>query len=304
MGEKILLTGGSGLLALNWAIARRDISDVILGIHNRKIQLAGVSIIVCNLESKERLIEIFNFHQPDVVIHTAGYTNVDACQNSPDIAEYINVVLTENVVQACVELDIPLVHISTDQIFSGEQSHLTESATPCPVNVYGKTKAMAEAVVLAQHKDALIIRTNFYGWGTSYRRSFSDFIIKNLRDSCEIDLFDDVLYNPINTAQLVETVHELLSLKASGIYHVVGDECLSKYAFGEKVVRKFDLNFKLVKRCLLANKTGWVRRPLDMSLSNQKVCKLLGKNMGDVNNQLEQLLLQEKSGIASELGCL
>ena len=53
--------------------------------------------------------------------------------------------------------------------------------------------------------NALIIRTNFFGWGTSYRQSFSDFVIDNLRKGNNITLFNDVFYTPI----LIETLVEL-----------------------------------------------------------------------------------------------
>ena len=60
--------------------------------------------------------------------------------------------------------------------------------------MYAATKVQAETRVLENYSKALIIRTNFYGWGTSYRKSFSDYIIESLRKKQLITLFDDVYY--------------------------------------------------------------------------------------------------------------
>jgi dTDP-4-dehydrorhamnose reductase len=82
---------------------------------------------------------------------------------------------------ACKEQSIKLVYISTDHLVSGVKPLVTEEEPVSPMNRYAQTKSEAENRVLAISKENLAIRTNFYGWGTSYRDSFSDFIISNLR---------------------------------------------------------------------------------------------------------------------------
>ena len=80
-----------------------------------------------------------------------------------------------------------------------------------------KTKAESEITVLENHKEALIIRTNFYGWGLSYRKSFSDMIIGELRKGKRIKLFEDVFYTPILIDTLVKIVHSMINLREYGI---------------------------------------------------------------------------------------
>ena len=143
----------------------------------------------------------FDEAQIGIVVHAAGMTSVEECEAKPDLARHINVDLAGNVAKACAKLGLPLIHISTDHLFSGEMPFLAETSPVTPVNVYGRTKAEAELQVLEAHPLALVIRTNFYGWGTSYRRSFSDVIIETLRSGRELNLFKDVFYTPI----LVET---------------------------------------------------------------------------------------------------
>ena len=186
MTKKILFTGGSGLLALGWSVSIRNRFEVVLGLHNRNIILANTSSQFIELGLIDSLISVIEDINPDVVIHTAALTNVEKCEREPELAHYLNVILSVNVAKACQKLHTTLVHISTDHIFSGNFSLHDETAVPSPLNIYAQTKAEAEQKVLDINPTALVIRTNFYGWGTSYRRSFSDLIYYSLTKRKEI----------------------------------------------------------------------------------------------------------------------
>lgn len=301
MKLRILFTGGSSLLALNWALAHRDHYSVILGLHEREIVLAGVQSTRIDLESVDHLLRTFEAAQPQVVIHMAGLTSVEQCEAKPDLAKHVNVQLATNVAQACVKHGLPLVHISTDHLFAGVASLVDETYPVQPINVYGRTKAEAEVRVLEAHPTTMLIRTNFYGWGTSYRHSFSDVIIETLRAGKELTLFQDVFYTPILVETVALAVHDLINLKAAGIFHVVGDERISKHEFGLKLAQEFKLDATLIKPGYITDQVSLVRRPHDMSLSNQKTCKLLGRKLGEVGEHLARLHQQEQNGLAREL---
>jgi dTDP-4-dehydrorhamnose reductase len=301
MPKNILITGGSGLLALNWAVTVRDHCGVVLGLHERAVTLPGVKTQRINLESADAIARTLEASQIDLVIHTAGFTNVEECEAKPDLARHINVTLADNVAKACAETGISLAHISTDHLFSGAESLVDESHPISPQNSYGRTKAEAECQVLETNAKALVVRTNFYGWGSSYRRSFSDTILGVLRSGKEATLFTDVFYTPILIEVLAEAVLDLIQLEASGVYNVVGDERLSKHEFGLKVAETFGLDAALIKSVLMAEQASLVRRPFDMSLSNQRVCKVLGRPLGGVNEQIARLRQQEQNGLAQEL---
>ena len=301
MKRTILITGGSGLLALNWALAIRDRYSVTLGLHERDISLAGIETRRIDLESVDHLVRAFETVQPQIVIHTAGLANVEACEAKPDLAQHINVDLAANVAQACAKLGLSLVYISTDHLFSGEASLVDETYPTAPKNVYGQTKAEAEFRVLEAHAQALVIRTNFYGWGTSYRRSFSDVVIGALRSGNELTLFKDVIYTPNLIETVAHAVHDLVNLKAKGIFHVVGDDRISKYEFGLKIAEEFNLDPSLIKPGFLADQVSLVQRPHEMSLSNQKTCNLLGRKLGGVAEHIARLHRQEQNGLAQEL---
>jgi dTDP-4-dehydrorhamnose reductase len=299
--NRLLMTGGSGLLALNWAYAMRDKYHITLGLHKRKISLTGTQIAQLSLESTDRLSRQFEVLQPQIVIHTAGLTSVEKCQSDPILAQQLNVLLAINIAKVCAIFKVPLVHISTDHLYSGYSALADESILTSPVNVYGRTKAEAELRVLDENPEALVIRTNFYGWGTSYRQSFSDFIICALRKARRLELFDDVFYSPILIETLAKGTHDLMALNAKGVFNIVGSQRLSKFDFGLKLAKEFDLDLGLIKATQITKQSLLVKRPLDMSLSNQKAVSFLGRDFGNINYHLSRLRQQEKNGMAMEL---
>lgn len=179
--SRVLITGGSGLLALNWACCMRASHEVILARHSRKITLDGVSVVSLDLESDATLTKQLEIVRPSLVVHTAGLTSVDLCEQQPAAAMHANAELARNVALATRRLNIKLIHISTDHLFSGSRSRYTETDPPAPLNVYGRTKLQAEQWVTQENPEALLVRTNFFGWGHRYRQSFSDWIICSLR---------------------------------------------------------------------------------------------------------------------------
>jgi dTDP-4-dehydrorhamnose reductase len=152
--------------------------------------------------------------------------------------------------------------------------------------------------------NALIIRTNFYAWGTTYRKSFSDFIIESLRKKEVISLFDDVYYTPILAEKLIETVHELLQKKEKGIFNIVSDDKISKFNFGILIAEEFGLDKSLIHRSNLKDNPNLVRRPADMSLSNKKVKDLLGRNLGTVKQHIAKLHQQETEYLIHQIQLL
>ena len=181
MKNKVLITGGSGLLALNWALTINKNFDVFLGYHKRQFNILNTKSIKLELEIYDELYSQLSNLSPKIIINTAGLTNVESCEKFPKLANKSNITIAKNLAKVSKFLNIKLVHISTDHLFDGKKTYYNEKDQINPLNVYGKTKAIGEKEILKINEDALIIRTNFFGWGTDYRNSFSDFIIQNLQ---------------------------------------------------------------------------------------------------------------------------
>ena len=301
MQKKVLITGGSGLLAINWALSIRDKYEVTLLLHHRKISLQGVNTDIASLNSVDECLSILKKHQPNIVIHTAALTNVEKCESDLALAQEVNVDLAGNIAIACDRQKIKLVHISTDHLFSGEQKFLTERASPTPINNYAKTKLEGERQVKKHCKKALVIRTNFFGWGMEYHKSFSDFIVNKLRNNEAVDLFTDVFFTPILAEELSKKVHQLIDNNCNGIFSVVGSERLSKYEFGIKLANCFELNSGLINKSSINDKIKLVDRPKDMSLSNKKICKVLECEFLSIDEQFQALKQQENNNMTNKV---
>jgi UDP-4-amino-4,6-dideoxy-N-acetyl-beta-L-altrosamine transaminase/dTDP-4-dehydrorhamnose reductase len=286
--KKILFLGGSSLLAHSWCNQLIDKDQVIIGIHNRPTELDGfntVSINFNNLENQLRELDV------ETVINCIGYTNVENCEINPEKANEINVDLPSLVSQVCKSLFIKLVHISTDHLFDGKIKNCNEITKVNPLNVYAKTKHEGEIKVLKINSDALVIRTNFYAFGPTYKKSFSDFIIDNLKLKKNISLFSDVYYSPILVSELAGAIEKLIEKKCSGIYNVVSDQRISKLDFGIKIANEFLLDKNLISSVSINSRNDLVDRPSEMSLSINKLKneKIFIKSIDD---QIKELKIQ------------
>ena len=242
-------------------------------------------ILIIDLPSKKKILE-FN---PDLIINAAGITNVDFCESNKDAAYDINSNFAGEIANISKNLGIKFLHISTDHLFDGLSPYMSEDSVTTPLNIYGSSKALGEEKVLKHNEDALIIRCNFFGWGPSYKPSFSDFIYDNLINNKSINLFDDIFYTPCSTSSLIDASLELVRLDAKGIFNIVGSDRLSKLNFGIKLANTFNLNQNLIKNIPHSSLNHKAKRPSDMSLSNKKLRNLLKYNLGNASKNIDIL---------------
>ena len=300
--KKIFFTGGAGLLSLNWSIYCKDKWDVTLGTFKRKISPDFAKTVSLELsQSAASLINVFSKVSPDVVVNSAALTNLEYCEQNPFDAFNSNVDFASNVASACNQLKIPLVHISTDHLFDGTVANVTEDELPKPLNVYAKTKVDAEIKVFSECKNSIIVRTNFFGLGTSYRSSFTDQIIHELSNGRPYYGFKDVFFTPILVSDLASCIFQLMECGMYGIFNISSDSRLSKYEFAVLVAKIFDLPHSLVRPISISEKQDLVVRPVDMSLSNRKASAVLMREIGSAEDGLRRLLEQSTNNSYKQL---
>lgn len=298
---RVLITGGTGFLAINWACAVRDRWDVVLGTHRHQVAIDGVSSRRLDFETPGAFGRALVDAAPDLVVHTAGLTDVDRCDADPAQARAVNAALAREVASETAARRIRLVHISTDHLFTGDRPLVTEDEPPRPVNEYGRSKRLAEEWVLEAAPGALLVRTNFFGWGHAARRSFTDWIIYTLREGRALSAFDDVFFTPILADRLAASVAALSAGGGSGIYNVCGDERISKYDFALAVARAFDLPAHLIGRASIDGAGLRAPRPRDMSLDSGKMRRFLNRPAVSTGDDLQALAAQERAGRREEL---
>lgn len=274
MKHKILFTGGSGLLSVCWSRYICSEYDVYLALHERSVKIPNTTCLKLDLSSYDSILAAFYEIKPSYVVNSAALTNVEYCEKNFDEAFEVNTELSVNIGKACESLGIKLIHISTDHIFDGLSSFYTELSKPNPINVYGSTKLEAEIGLQEISQNHLIIRTNFFDKGPSYRQSFSDWIIDKLRNNEVIYLFNDVFYTPTHIFYLVKCVHQLIHSEREGIFNVVGPKRLSKFDFGIHMATSMGLDVNLIHSISIDDRSDLISRPRDMSLDNAKVRNL------------------------------
>ena len=286
----LFITGISGLLGLNLALQYRDRFQVSGCYYRSPVSLKGITALPLDIRQHRNTEEMMRAARPDVIVHTAGLTNVEGCESDPNLAHLLNAEAAGRVAKIAASLDARLVHISTDHLFDGTSPWKTEEDVPSPLNAYARTKWLAEQAVMDACPHALMVRTNFYGWGTSVRASFSDWILQSLEQGRELTMFTDVYYTPILISHLGEVIYDLLGRGTEGLFHVAGRERLSKYDFALKVAKVFGYPEAQVSPISVEQFPFTAQRPKDMSLKSKKVEDLLQCPMPTVNENLEELL--------------
>lgn len=285
---KLLILGGTGLLGVNWAIHARKEHEVVVVTNKRHIEIAGAETIQGGGSEVEDINQMVKRSGAQAVVNCAGITNIEYCERNQERAYFVNGEYAGRVGIACANSGTALIHISTDHLFSDGQYFKKEKQRPLPVNIYGASKLAGERLVQLHNPEALILRTSFFGWGTSYRGSFSDHIIRSLRHRKEVRLYQDVGFNPVTCTKLIEVGHILQRKGKSGVVNVAADNRMTKYEFGVHLAKRLGLDESLIRP---ANRdTTAVKRPPELSLSNELLRTVVGERMGTVADQIELLL--------------
>ena len=233
--ERILITGGSGLLGSNIARAAAEGFEVYATYNSHVSQIPGCQFVYLDIADEQQVLSVFEKVNPGLVIHTAGLVNVDYCEEHEDDARVINVDGTENVALAAKEVGAKLVYISTDSVFDGQEGMYTEENVTHPLTVYAKTKLAGEERVQHWLPDSIIVRTAFYGWGLHSRKSLAEWVVDSLREGKRLKMWDDAFFTPILVNNLAEALLTMYRRDLSGIYHVGGRERCSKYVFRQEL---------------------------------------------------------------------
>jgi dTDP-4-dehydrorhamnose reductase len=285
--KKVLLTGATGLLGINFYLINKAFKIKPL-IHKKSIKLKNCDKV--NLLNINKLKMIINNFKPNIILHTAALTNIDKCEKNKSLAHNLNVNVTKNLAEISKLYNSKLVFISTDQLYRKKKHYFSENENTSPLNYYAKTKKKAEEIIKKKLKNYLIIRTNFFGWGTKYRKSFSDIILQNLKKKKTLRLFDDVYFNPVNVVFLCNIIKNLILENKKGVFNVSSNLSISKYEFGLMIAKIFNFNIKLIKPIKLIDKKI-TKRSNFMSLSNKKLIKTLkiSSNELSISKQIKDL---------------
>lgn len=231
--KKLLVTGSNGLLGQK--IIYRALELNVFEIHasargqNRLIGQKGYAYHNLDIGDPENVNEVFELVKPDIVIHTAAMTNVDACETDRDACLRNNVHAVEYIVNACNKHGAHLIHVSTDFVFDGLEGPYDETAKPNPVSYYGWSKAEAERIVIEKSNSWAILRTMLV-YGVVDHASRSNIVLwakGALAKGDQMNVVDDQFRMPTLAEDLAEGCLLAATKHASGIFNISGKDFMS-----------------------------------------------------------------------------
>ena len=298
---RILVTGVSGLLGINLAHETMRAYDIV-GVDRGKLVNAPFRIWKADLLDPGAVDAILNSVCPNWLINCAALADLEACENTPNLARALNTDLPAQMAKACRSRDISFAHISTDAVFDGEKDGFyTEEDSPNPLGVYSQTKLDGERAVLNENKNAIVARVNFYGWSLSGKRSLAEFFHHNLTNNKSMSGFTDVIFCPMFVNHTARILIKMLEKNLSGLYHLVGTQAMSKYQFGVEIARKFSLQEgEISPKSILASSLT-ARRAHNLALSTHKLSTDLGETLPEFSTGLDEFYTQYKQGFPQKI---
>jgi dTDP-4-dehydrorhamnose reductase len=175
----------------------------------------------------------------EAVINTAAFNRVDDSEDKPREAFRLNTFAVRELASICAELDLILVHFSTDYVFDGRKgAPYTEEDPPAPLNTYGVSKLAGEFFARAFLDRSLIIRTSgLFGkagcWGKGY--NFVDAMIRMETSGAPIRVIKDQTISPTHSLELAERTLDLLDRRVSGVFHLTNEGRCSWAEFARRI---------------------------------------------------------------------
>jgi dTDP-4-dehydrorhamnose reductase len=298
--EKILITGGSGLLGSNLAKIASSKYETHAVYRKNRVSIRGVNLLQADLTKKESVYDLKKL-KPDHIINCAALVNIDYCEEHREEAYKENVILAHNIALAAKDIGATLLHISTDSVFDGAKGNYAEKDQTNPINVYGETKLEAEKKVFEAYPRACVIRTNIHGWNKLDKKSLSEWMVDRLSRGMELPGFSDAYFSPIFVNDLARILLELLEKDIRGVIHIAGRESCSKLSFAGKVADVFGYDASLIKSTRLEDAKLKAPRGRNMSLNVSAAEKILGRNLPDACEGLMHMRHALETGYVKEL---
>ncbi|KEK28847.1 dTDP-4-dehydrorhamnose reductase [Shewanella xiamenensis] len=286
----VLLTGAHSQLAK--ALIRTHLNGGLA------FNLHPLTHAALDISDKYSVAEVFAQVKPDWVINCAAYNAVDKAETAVDEAYRVNSHGPELLATECALTGARLVHISSDFVFSGllagvEANALSESVTPSPISVYGKSKLAGEQAVLRiLGERAIVIRTAWL-----YGVDGHNFVKTMLRlmaatpDAQPLTVINDQIGSPTWVDTLALLIWQLMLTGEAGLFHYSGQGQCSWYEFAVEIQQQA-LALKLLKKAVpiiaidslsyaakaLEKGNVLAQRPSYSALNSTKLRDTLGKD--------------------------
>lgn len=278
---KIAVIGADGQLG----------SDLVKILKGKKVfPLYYPDFDVTKPEKMKRILSQFDI---EFVINTAAFHRVDVCEDDPMKAFEVNAMAVRDLALICKDLNLVLVHFSTDYVFDGKKkTPYVEEDSPHPLNVYGVSKLAGEYFVRDILQRYFLIRTcGLYGEASCLGKgsNFVDTIISLEKKGDSLRIVNDQTVTPTSTAELALKIKELIQTQDYGLYHLTNEGQCTWFEFAKKI---FHLIGKKPKLLPVDSKSYGAQavRPVYSVLENKKAKKVGLSDFSHWEDALKQYL--------------
>ena len=229
---RIFVTGGTGQLGRALAqVCQAD--DLYLGVH-------GADDI-----TRQAIVQRVLQFRPDVVIHAAAMTDVDACELAPDQAFLVNAQGTRNVAEGARQSRALMVYVSSDYVFDGaKNTPYLETDLTNPINEYGRSKLAGEGITCTEAECWLVLRTSWlFGAG---RPNFVTNVLEWARSQPIIRLVKDKVGSPTYALDLARAIRHVIEAGLSNqLLHVSGSGECNWVEYGQEILARAGLEKRI-----------------------------------------------------------
>lgn len=285
--KKILVTGSNGMLGqtiVNKLLENNTYSIIAVSSGENK-NIGKYKYFSIDISQKEEMKIFLETEKPDFIVNSAAITNVDLCEKEKELCYNVNSYSLNTITDFCKKNNTYLVHISTDFVFDGEKENpYSEEDNVNPLNEYGKSKLLAEKIIIDSHISSSILRTSqVYGFIKNFPRlNIITWIKKNMEEGNSINVFNDQYRMPTLVDDLADVIIFCIENKKTGIYNICGSEYICIVDLAIKIADYFDLDKKLINSVKTSDVKLLAKRPLKTNMSLEKSRIELNYNPKDI----------------------
>jgi len=211
----------------------RAIAEVLSPPH----QIIGASHSEADIADERAMRRALESAEPNVVVNAAAFTDVDACETQQELAFRVNAEGPRNLAALCAQMDIPLMHISTDYVFDGEKPEpYVEEDEPRPLSFYGRSKLEGEREVQAHLARSWIVRV--CGVFGPYRKNFVSLVVELGKKKQALRIVKDQQLAPTYTFDAAAGIGEILRRGPFGVYHLTNQGFTSRVEFTREILQQ------------------------------------------------------------------
>jgi dTDP-4-dehydrorhamnose reductase len=231
---RVVVTGTAGQLG----------KDVLLELARKNHQAYGADRQQLDITIEEDVMAYISEVKPDVILHCAAYTNVDAAEENEEAAYAVNAAGTEYLAKAAKRNGAKMLYVSTDYVFDGSAKEPYEVDEPTsPLGAYGRTKLAGEQLLQKNLDEFFIVRTAWV-FGI-HGNNFVKTMLRLGKERGEVGVVHDQVGSPTYTVDLAQFMVELMETDKYGVYHATNNGICSWYEFAVEIFKLAEMDVKV-----------------------------------------------------------